>query len=67
MRSIRNILLCALVFLAWIYFVSILSGVVIAILLYLVLIYRDRVKELEKKSSGPSQAGPGEVPSSSEP
>jgi len=66
MQSIRNILLCVLVFFVWAYFISILSGIVIAALLYMLLRYRNRVKELET-SSRPSAAGQSEVPPSSEP
>jgi hypothetical protein len=67
MQSARNILLCILVFFAGTLFLNILSGAIIAILLYLILRYRNRIRELEKRLGGTAVAGSGDVPTSSEP
>jgi heme/copper-type cytochrome/quinol oxidase subunit 2 len=48
MQSLRDILLCILVFFVASIFSNIFAGVVIAVLLYFVLRYRKRLAQLEK-------------------
>jgi len=67
MQSARDVLLALLVFFAGTLFLGLFSGVIIAILVYLILRYRNRIKELQKKLAGTSGAGPADIPSSSEP
>jgi hypothetical protein len=74
LKSVRDILLCVLVFFGAFFLIVgavilgvLLDSAIIAILVYLVLRYRDRVRELEKKPLGPREVGSSEVPSSSEP
>lgn len=66
LESARTILICLLVFFAGTIFLNIISGAIIAILLYFLLRYRSRVKELER-SGGSGRVVSGEVPTSSEP
>jgi 4-hydroxybenzoate polyprenyltransferase len=67
MQSVRDILLCLLVFFAGTLFLNIVSGAIIAILLYLILRYRKRIKELEKRTGSANGVVTSDVPSSSEP
>ena len=70
-RSIRNILLCVVVFFLGVIFLEIIFGTVSAVLLYLLLQSRDRVQALERstvrRQAAPGFPEPNEVPSSSEP